>query len=79
MPAKYASPLWHPTIKSAAGTYVGHYAGGTETFHLYSNGRFDQTLVKFKKAVYANSGGAVSNWTFANDEPVLNFTDKFRV
>jgi hypothetical protein len=56
MLSKYTSTLWHPTIKSASGTYIGHYAGGTETFHLYPDGRFDQTFVKSKKTVYTNAG-----------------------
>ena len=53
-----------PTAKAVEGTYIGHYADGTEIFHLRADGTFTQTFTGRSlhyagRGAWSISGGSI--------------------
>lgn len=57
------------TSSDIAGTYVGNYFGGQETFTLKADGTFVQQFVLNRKTLYQNRGG----WSLAGNK--VQFTN----
>ena len=61
-----------PTIHGIAGTYIGNYQGGAETFYLRPDGSYSQQFVRRSQIIYTNSG----HWrldTYPPDTYTLEF------